>query len=136
MIFTVTLPGQGIASIEALAECTNLMVLNLSKNNIDSLAPLKNHARLRIVDLSENCIPNVDALSNCVELVNLNLEGNLIKGIDQLRALKTCTALRNLHLQTLAGNNENPICSLNQYRSNIANEFPQIKRLDCKLCLT
>lgn len=96
------------------------MVINLSKNNIDSIAPLKNHERLRIVDFSENCIPNVDALSNCVELVNLNLEGNLIKGIDQLRALKTCTGLRNLHLQCLSGNNENPICSLNQYRSNIS----------------
>lgn len=112
------------------------MVLNLSKNGIENIAPLKNLIRLRIVDLSENCIPNIDALGNCAELVNLNLEGNLLKGIDQLRALKGCTALRNLHLQTLAGANENPICSLNNYRTNVAGEFPQIKRLDCTIPLT
>lgn len=65
VIFTVTLPGQGLGNIEALAECSNLMVLKLSKNGIENIAPLKNLIRLRIVDLSENCIPNVDPLGNC-----------------------------------------------------------------------
>jgi Leucine-rich repeat (LRR) protein len=95
------------------------MVLNLSKNSIENIAPLKNLNKLRILDLSENCIPNIDALSGCVELVNINLEGNMLKGIDQLRSLKTCVLLRNLHLQTLGGNNENPICSLGNYRANV-----------------
>jgi Leucine-rich repeat (LRR) protein len=49
------------------------MVINLSKNGIEDIAPLKNLIRLRIVDLSENCIPSIDALGSCVELVNLNL---------------------------------------------------------------
>jgi len=34
----------------------------------------------------------------------------MIKGVDQLRALKTCTNLKNMHLQTLTGANQNPIC--------------------------
>lgn len=66
VIFTITLPGQALANIEALAECSNLMVLNLSKNSIENLAPLKNLNKLRIIDLSENCIANVDALTGCI----------------------------------------------------------------------
>jgi len=119
VIFTITLPGQAIANIEPLAECVNLMVLNLSKNNIENIGALKNLNKLRIVDLSENSVPNVDALKDAYNLVNLNLEGNLIKGVDQLKSLKTCQNLRNLHLQTLGGNNPNPICILGNYRKNM-----------------
>jgi len=102
-----------------LADCTNLMVLNLSENSIENIGSLKILNKLRIVDLSLNSIVNVDALANAVELVNLNLEGNLIKGIEQIRALKTCENLKNLHLQTLDGVNQNPICGLSNYRRNI-----------------
>jgi Leucine-rich repeat (LRR) protein len=62
VIFTVTLPGQGIASLEALGECENLMVLNMSKNNIENVGALKKLKKLRIVDLSENCITTIDPL--------------------------------------------------------------------------
>jgi hypothetical protein len=54
----------------------------------------------------------------------------MIKTIDQLRALKTCPNLNNLHLQTLSAQNDNPLCQLNNYRANIFDEFPQVKRLD------
>lgn len=54
----------------------------------------------------------------------------MIKSVDSLRAIKTCPQLKNLHLQSLSGQNDNPICQLNNYRGNIFDEFPQIKRLD------
>lgn len=130
VIFTVTLPGQALANIDPLAECPNLMVLNLSKNNIENLAPLRAMGRLRIADLSENCIASVEALGGCVELVNLNLEGNLLKALELLRPLKGCPALRNLHLQTLGGSSENALCSANGYRAGVASELPQLRRLD------
>jgi hypothetical protein len=110
VIFSVILPGQAISNIEALSECVNMMVVNLSKNSIENLGPLKNLNKIRILNMSENCITNVEVLLNNLELVNLHLEGNMIKGVDQLRALKTCTNLKNLHLQTLTGANQNPIC--------------------------
>jgi Leucine-rich repeat (LRR) protein len=119
VILTVILPGQALGNIDALAECVNLMVLNLSKNSIENIGPLKKMKKLRIVDLSENCLTGVDPLHNCQELVNLKLQGNMIKGLDQLRAVKTCPNLRNLSLQALGGDNDNPICQLNGYRSNI-----------------
>ena len=86
------------------------MVLNLSKNNIDALTPLKKCKKLRIVNLSSNCLKDIDPLHNNDQLVNLHLQGNLIKSIDDLRALKTCPSLKNIHLQQLNGEDENPIC--------------------------
>ncbi len=43
----------------------------------------------------------------------------MIKGLDQIQALKECPQLKNLHLQTLSGDLQNPICSLNNYRDNV-----------------
>jgi len=59
VIFSVILPGQSISSIEALSECVNMMVVNLSKNSIENLSPLKNLNKIRILNMSENCITNV-----------------------------------------------------------------------------
>lgn len=130
VIFSVILPGQAISNIEALSECVNMMVVNLSKNSIENLGPLKNLNKIRILNMSENCITNVEALGNNLELVNLHLEGNMIKGVDQLRALKTCPNLKNMNLQTLTGANQNPICELQNYRRNVFEELSQLKRLD------
>ena len=52
VIFTATLPGQGLGNINALADCGKLMVLNLSKNGIENITPLKGLVRLCIIDLS------------------------------------------------------------------------------------
>ena len=105
-------------------------MLNLSKNSIESIQPLKKMKKLRIVHLGDNCLTNVDAFHNCGELVKLSLEGNMLKGLDQLRAIKTCPNLQNLHLMTLAADAQNPICQLNGYRQNLFAEFPNVKRLD------
>ena len=45
-------PGQAISNIDALSDCVNLMVLNLSKNSIENLAPLKNLKKLRILNMA------------------------------------------------------------------------------------
>ena len=41
IMFTVTLPDQGLTNLEALEECENLMVLNVAGNSITSMEPLK-----------------------------------------------------------------------------------------------
>ena len=90
VIFTIVLPNQALSNVEAIGECSNLMVLNVSKNNIESISPLKKVKKLRIVNLSDNCLKDIDPFHNCSELVNLDIQGNMIKGLDQLRAIKTC----------------------------------------------
>lgn len=135
VIFTVTLSSQAISNIEALAECTNLMVLDLNHNAIENIAPLNKLLKLRIVDLAHNLLDNVDALGSCKELVNLHIEGNMIKGIDQLRALTDCPQLKNLHLQTLTAHDHNPVCELVSYRSNVTETLAQLRRLDSTFSL-
>jgi hypothetical protein len=54
----------------------------------------------------------------------------MVKGIDSLKALQSCKKLKNLHLQTLGGDGQNPICQLNGYRDNLLNYLTQLGRLD------
>ena len=108
------------------------MVLNLSRNSIENIKPLKNSKKMKILNLSDNSISNIEALEDSTELVNIHLEGNLIKGLENLKSLKSCTGLKNIHLQTMSGDAMNPICGLNGYRNNVLDYLPQIRRLDSK----
>lgn len=130
-MFTIVLPNQAISRIDALAECQNVVILNLSGNTIQDLTPLSNLKQLKIVDVSDNSIANVDCFQGNQELVNLKLEGNMVKGTDNLKALQSCIKLRNLHLQTLGADGQNPICQLNNYRENLLGFLTQVTRLDC-----
>jgi IS30 family transposase len=40
IIFSLNIMGQGLTSIDALSECKNLIVLNISQNKISSLQPI------------------------------------------------------------------------------------------------
>lgn len=62
MIFTVVLNNQAITRIDALAECENVVVLNLRSNTIEDITPLKKLKQLKLVDLGDNSIKNIDAL--------------------------------------------------------------------------
>jgi Leucine-rich repeat (LRR) protein len=129
-MFTIVLPNQAISKIDALSECENVVILNLSGNTIQDLTPLSKLTQLKIVDLSDNSISNVDCFEGFEELVNLKLSGNMIKGLESLKSLQSCIKLKNLHLQTLGGDNQNPICQLNGYRDNLLSYLKQIGRLD------
>ena len=54
----------------------------------------------------------------------------MIKGLESLRSLRSCNALKNIHLQTMSGEAQNPICGLNGYRKNVLDHLPQTGRLD------
>ncbi len=49
------------------------MILNLSHNSIETLAPLKNSKQLKIINFSDNCIPNLNSLTGCKDLVNVHI---------------------------------------------------------------
>lgn len=54
----------------------------------------------------------------------------MIKSMESLKALQSCIRLKNLHLQTLGGDRQNPICQLNNYRESLLAFLGQINRLD------
>ncbi len=60
VMFTIVLTNQAITKIDALAECENVVILNLSGNTIQDLTPLCKLTQLKIVDLSDNSISSVD----------------------------------------------------------------------------
>lgn len=43
----------------------------------------------------------------------------MLKSIESLSPLKTCDNLKNLHLQSLSGQEQNPVCELSGYRANV-----------------
>lgn len=73
---------------------------------------------------------NVECFRGADELVCLKLEGNMVKGLEGLKALQSCDRLRNLHMETLTGEGQNPICQLEGYRDNLLSFLKQITRLD------
>jgi hypothetical protein len=66
-----------INSLEGLEYCENLLLANLSQNNIRSITPLAGLVNLTYLDLSHNEISNIEALSGLFYLQTLLLEGNL-----------------------------------------------------------
>lgn len=87
VMFTIVLPNQGISRIDALSECENIVILNLSSNTIQDITPLQNLRSLKILDLSDNSISNINPFRGLEQLVNLKLQGNMIKGLDALEGL-------------------------------------------------
>ena len=55
----------------------------------------------------------------------------MVKGLNSITSLSSCTNLKNLHFQTLSGDQQNPICELNNYRNNVLEFLPFLNRLDC-----
>ena len=106
------------------------MILNLSRNAIENLRPLSKLKKLKIVNLGDNAITNIDCFEQSEDLVNLRLEGNMVKGLNSITSLSSCSNLKNLHFQTLSANQQNPICELNNYRSNVLEFLPLLSRLD------
>lgn len=91
---------------------------------------MQNLKSIKILDLSDNSISNTNCFKGLDELVNLKLQGNMIKSLDALESLTSCNKLKNLHLQALSGDHQNPICELNNYRNNVLDHLNQITRLD------
>ena len=135
VMFAVVLPSQAISNIECISECINLIILNLSRNSIENIAPLRKCKKLKVVNLADNSINNPDCFENCADLVNLRLEGNMVKGLNSITSLSKCPNLKNIHFQTLSGDQQNPICELNNYRNNVLDFLPQITSLDSKFVI-
>jgi hypothetical protein len=54
----------------------------------------------------------------------------VIKALNNIIKLSTCSKLKNLHLQTLNGELQNPLCELPNYRGSVLECLPLLCRLD------
>lgn len=73
--------------LEGIEHCRGLTVLNLSRNNIDNVYPLKDLVKLEALDLAENDLEDADWLGNLVNLKELDLSANDIDDVAFLSRL-------------------------------------------------
>ena len=91
----LVIEDKGISSLKAgdFAGLTALRTLNLGRNSISNISPLKNLTTLKSLSLYENSISNISPLANLTKLTFLNASDNSISDISALGKLTKLTNL-------------------------------------------
>ncbi|MFN0055869.1 MAG: leucine-rich repeat domain-containing protein [Planctomycetales bacterium] len=92
-VFILKGKGKGIKDLTGLEKCPNLLELDLAKNEIENVAPLKDIKNLQSLDLSKNKIADAAPLGNNVALQYLELSDNQISSVEPLGKLTKLSAL-------------------------------------------
>eukprot|EP00906_Rhabdomonas_costata_P032925 RCo046366 len=101
--------GSGLAALE------NLRVLNLSANRLTAIEGLGRLFRLKRLVLSYNAISSLEGMvqlhGDNYELEYLDLTGNQVAQVGQVQYLCGCSRLQAVHFQQPGGRHANPVCS-------------------------
>jgi len=87
--------GMGIADLTGLEKCHSLASLDLSANQIKSVAPIGGLPRLQLLNLSNNQIEDIGPLKGNLALQYIELSDNRVRDLSPVAGL---TNLRNLYL--------------------------------------
>ncbi len=85
--------GKGIKSLEGLQHCKSLMKLDLEKNEISDLGPIRELKHLQSIDLGNNRIENIEPLSGLTAVQYLQLANNSIEVIAPLAEMSNMNSL-------------------------------------------
>jgi len=85
--------GKGIKSLEGLQHCKALMKIDLEKNEIVDLSPIKDLKQLQYVDLSSNKIEKLDPIAGLVQSQYLQFSKNAISDLSPLREMSNLRSL-------------------------------------------
>jgi len=105
-LVTLNAEGKNIANLGGIEFCVNLAELDLSKNNISVIRPLRALEKLSILELDDNAIIDLAPLQEISGLKQLRLRRNLVQRIEALAGLQSLTLL------TLGNNRINDISPL------------------------
>lgn len=92
-VFVLEGKGKGIKDLTGMEKCVNLLQLNLAKNEIGDVSPLKDIKGLQSLDLSNNKIADVAPLGTVTALQFLELSDNQIASVQPLATLSKLSAL-------------------------------------------
>ena len=106
-----------LSSLLGIEKCTNLIELNLSRNNIVNIIHLSRFQHLEILNISYNQIEHLNFLPDTIR--RLYLEGNKISSISELSKVGKNNNLNNISLQTKKRESQNPICRHPLYQETI-----------------
>ena len=101
--------GKGIKSLEGLQNCKALMKIDLAKNELVDLAPIKELQLLQSIDLSPNKIESLEPMVGLIKSQYLQLSGN---SITDLTPLKEMSNLRNLYIAENKVKSVEPVSAL------------------------
>src|SRR5439155_10452285 len=87
--------GMEITDLSGLDRCVNLASLDLSKNRIKELTPLKGLSKLQFLNLADNQVENIAPLAEDKTLQYVELSNNHVNDLKPLGAL---TKLASLYL--------------------------------------
>jgi len=100
--------------------------LNCWGSNIDDISIVRKMPNLEVLSLSVNSISTLEDLKYCPKLKDIYLRKNCISDIDEVVYLKHLPQLKVLWLS------ENPCTLMDNYRSTVINNLPNLVKLDNK----
>lgn len=85
--------SKGITSLKGLEKCKNLMQLNLAKNQVADIGPVRDLGSLQWLDVADNKVADIGPLAGLTKLQYLNLSNNQVSRIDSLAGLVALNAV-------------------------------------------
>ena len=85
--------GKGIKSLEGLQHCKSVMKIDLEKNEIVDLAPVKELKLIQSIDLSSNKIESLEPIAALIQSQYLQLSKNAISDLNPLRQMSNLRSL-------------------------------------------
>ena len=134
-VFILKLNGRSINDLGCIGQCTNLVHLDLSHNNLRSVMALRTLTQLQNLDLSVNKLTALSGLEHLELLGRLNVSGNQLNSLDCLLPLTKVRSLRSLTLKDVSFSNPLLKNSDNesQVRSNVIQMLGHLHILDGEL---
>jgi hypothetical protein len=133
-IFTLSLSHSNLLQLKPIINlCTNLINLDLSYNHLSNIQLFdgKKLTKLTSLTLSFNEIQEFPSNLYLPTVTQLYLLSNKISNIAHLAQLpNSFPSLNTLYLQTYDNQHSNPVCSDNNYKSNILTLYPKLLCLD------
>jgi Leucine-rich repeat (LRR) protein len=90
---TIEGKGMGIKDLTGLEKCRSLASLDLAKNTITNLEPIKELTSIQYLNLAENQISDVAPLSKIVALQYIELSNNKVSDLKPLAGLTNMASL-------------------------------------------
>jgi Leucine-rich repeat (LRR) protein len=92
-VFEVKGNGMGITDLAGLEKCTNLLLVDLARNEISDVSPLKELTGLQSLNLSGNKISDITPLAGLTALQHVELEDNQIDNVEPLKGMAKLASL-------------------------------------------
>eukprot|EP00668_Euglena_longa_P038340 GGOE01049340.1.p1 GENE.GGOE01049340.1~~GGOE01049340.1.p1 ORF type:complete len:239 (+),score=74.45 GGOE01049340.1:79-795(+) len=120
-----------ITRIAALQGCSSLTSLDLSNNALFACTGLDAvSGQLRTLNVAHNKLSDLSPLRILTSLEILKLQGNRVAEVAQFFNLTPLPQLRSVYFQDHDNRNQNPVCTLAEYRASLQAAAPKLTCID------